>query len=66
LRKLPKARFVRKLFYAKKVDLFASAAKCMAKKWQVHCYRKALMIVDTFKRLRSHDISNGHFLNLTP
>ena len=65
LRKLPNTRFVRKLFYAKEADLFASAANCMAQKWQVHWYRKASMTVDTFKRLRSHDISNGHFLNLT-
>jgi len=32
LRKLLNARFVRKLFYAKKADLFASAANFMAQK----------------------------------
>jgi hypothetical protein len=37
----------------------------MAQKWQVHWYRKAIMTAYTFKRLTAHDISNGHFLNLT-
>jgi hypothetical protein len=56
---------VRKLFYSKKADLFASVANCMAQKWQVRWYRKTLMTADTFKWLRSHDISNEYFLNLT-